>query len=38
VKRREFISLIGGAMVGWPRLARAQQNRMRRIGLVTGFA
>jgi hypothetical protein len=25
-------------MVGWPRLARAQQNRMRRIGVVAGFA
>jgi putative tryptophan/tyrosine transport system substrate-binding protein len=38
MKRREFMAVLGGTIVGWPRLARAQQNRMRRIGVVTGFA
>ena len=38
MRRREFIKMVGGAAGAWPLAARAQQDKKRIVGVVSGFS
>jgi hypothetical protein len=38
MRRRDFIKVIAGPAIGWPLAARAQQEQVRRLGVLVYLA